>query len=172
MLRRLGASEEDMLVIQTNLACTYYRLGRLAEALPMYRDAYSGRLKLHGKEHGETLLVASNYAATLAELQRFEETMSLLRKMMPVAPRVLGESDTVTLKLRLLYGRVLCEDTTATLDDLREAVATLEDAGRTARRVLGGAHPLTTGIEIFLQNARTALRARETPPPSSPVTSV
>jgi hypothetical protein len=74
--------------------------------------------------------------------------------------------------VRSIYGRVLCEDTTATLDDLREAVATLEDAGRTARRVLGGAHPLTTGIEIFLQNARTALRARETPPPSSPSASV
>ena len=167
MLRRLGASEEDMLVIQTNLACTYYRLGRLAEALPMYRDAYSGRLKLHGKEHGETLLVASNYAATLAELQRFEETMSLLRKMMPVAPRVLGESDTVTLKLRLLYGRVLFEDNRATLDDLREAVATLEDTIRIVRRVLGGAHPLLVNIENTLRESRMALAAREGTPPGN-----
>ena len=77
-----------------------------------------------------------------------------------------------TLKLRLLYGRVLFEDNRATLDDLREAVATLEDAGRIARRVLGGAHPLAVGIEIFLQKARAALRARETrpsPPPSESV---
>ena len=29
----------------------------------------------------------------------------------------------------------------ATLDDLREAVTTLEDTERIARRVLGGAHP-------------------------------
>ena len=35
----------------------------------------------------------------------------------------------------------------ATLDDYREAVTTLEDAERIARRVLGNAHPLTTGIE-------------------------
>ena len=105
--------------------------------------------------------MASNYAATLAELQRFEETMSLLRKMMPVAPRVLGESDTVTLKLRLLYGRVLCEDTTATLDDLREAVATLADTEPIARRVLGGAHPLSGAIGRSLQNARTVLHACE-----------
>ena len=158
MLRR-----DRPIVIQTNLACTYYRLGRLAEALPMYRDAYSGRLKLHGKEHGETLLVASNYAATLAELQRFEETMSLLRKMMPVAPRVLGESDTVTLKLRLLYGRVLYRDDGATLDDLREAVTMLEETERTTRRVMGGAHPTTTNIERNLQIARAVLAARETP---------
>ena len=55
----------------------------------------------------------------------------------------------------------------ATLDDLREAVTTLEETERTMRRVLGGAHPLTTGIEGSLQNARAALRAREAPPSSS-----
>ena len=52
----------------------------------------------------------------------------------------------------------------ATLDDLRESVATLEDLTPTARRVLGGAHPVTTGIEKDLRNARAALGARETPP--------
>ena len=49
------------------------------------------------------------------------------------------------------------------LNDLREAVTTFEDAGRIARRVLGGAHPLTTGIEVHLRDARAALDARETP---------
>ena len=42
----------------------------------------------------------------------------------------------------------------ATLNDLREAVATLEETERIARRVLGGAHPTTLGIERSLQNAR------------------
>ena len=36
-------------------------------------------------------------------------------------------------------------------------MATLEDTERTARRVLGGAHPITKGIEVELQNARVAL---------------
>jgi hypothetical protein len=54
----------------------------------------------------------------------------------------------------------------ATLDDLREAVATLEDTARIARRVLGGSHPTTSGIEGTLRKSREALRARETP--SSP----
>ena len=60
----------------------------------------------------------------------------------------------------LPYARALYEDDGATLDDLREAVTTLEEAGRIARRVLGGAHPLTTGIDGDLQKARAALRAR------------
>ena len=37
----------------------------------------------------------------------------------------------------------------------------LEEAERTARRVLGGAHPVTESIEDDLRNARAALCARE-----------
>ena len=55
----------------------------------------------------------------------------------------------------------LYSDDGATLDDLREAVTTLEDVARIARRVLGSAHPNTAGIEIALRDARAELRARE-----------
>ena len=55
-------------------------------------------------------------------------------------------------------------DAVATLADLREAVSTLAEIEPTARRVFGGAHPLTTGVERALRDARAALRARETPP--------
>ena len=61
-----------------------------------------------------------------------------------------------------------CQHDAATLDELREAVTTLEDAGRIAKRVLGGAHPTAMQMERDLQKARAALRARETPPSSSP----
>ena len=56
-----------------------------------------------------------------------------------------------------VYARALCLDAGATLDDRRKAVTTLEDAERIARRVFGGAHPLTTGIETSLRGARAAL---------------
>ena len=49
-------------------------------------------------------------------------------------------------------------DDGATLDDLRESVTTLDEVDRTARRVFGSAHPLTTGIERQLQDARAVLR--------------
>ena len=70
--------------------------------------------------------------------------------------------------MRWAYAQSLYRDADATLDDLREAVSTLEDTTRTARRVLGAEHPTTMGIETSLQNARRVLRARETPPPLSP----
>ena len=70
--------------------------------------------------------------------------------------------------MRWTSAAALWNDPLATLDDLREAVSTLEDAERTARRVLGGQHPLTMGLEDNLQDARAALSARETPSPPPP----
>ena len=105
------------------------------------------------------------------KLQRFEEAKSVLRKTMPVARRVLGEVHEITLRLRWIYAMTLYDDPAATLDDLRESVTTLEDMERTARRVLGGAHPTTKGIKFHLRKSRAALGARETPslPPSGSV---
>ena len=60
-----------------------------------------------------------------------------------------------------MYATALYRDPCATLDDLREAVTTLEDTERTARRVLGGAHPITKAIERGLRAARAKLAARE-----------
>ena len=63
MLRRLGGSEPDIArAVQGNLAITYAALGRLEEAHACVRDVYSGRLKLNGEEHEETLIAANNHA--------------------------------------------------------------------------------------------------------------
>ena len=161
MTRRLDAPEQNVLVAQSNLANTYYKLGRLEEALPLRRDVYSGTLKLHGEEGYDTLAEAINYSSLLISLRRYEETKLLMRRMLPVARRVLGESHDFTLKLRWNYAQMLSEDSAATLDDLREAVATLEQTERTTRRVLGGAHPDVMSIERALRKSRGVLSARE-----------
>ena len=80
---------------------------------------------------------------------------------MPVAQRILGAGHDNTLRMRTIYAVALISAGGATLADLREAATTLEEAERTARRVLGGAHPVTTGIEQALGVARATL-ARET----------
>ena len=156
-----------MLVAKGNLAVTYAMLGRLEQALCVRRDVYNGTLKLHGKEHRDSLREANNYAADLSDLQRHAEAKSLLRKTIPVARRLLGENNDLTLRMRLLYGGALYRDAGATLDDLREAMTTLEEIERIARRVLGGANPNTAAMERALRAARAALRARETLSPRS-----
>ena len=59
--------------------------------------------------------------------------------------------------------RALYANTGATLDDLREAVATLEETERISRRVLGIAHPNAPKLEYHVRKARAALHAREAP---------
>ena len=158
MMRRLGAPEGIILVVQSNLANTYSALGRDEEALRLKRDVYSATLKLYGEEHLETLREANNYTNSLCRLERYAEAKALLRKTMPVAQRVLGENNELMLKMRWSFAEVLCRADGATLGDTREAVAMLEDAGRIARRVLGGAHPITVGLERALRLAQAAHR--------------
>ena len=111
-----------ILTAKGNLACTYQELGRLEEAMCLRRDVYSGDLRLYGEEHRETLIDAYNYTNDLLRLKRFGEVKQLMRKNMPAARRVLGESNELTLRFRANYAEALYADTDATRDDLREDV--------------------------------------------------
>ena len=111
MLRRIGAAEEHILVTQGNIACAYHHLGRAEESLRMRENIYSRTLNLFGEEHKGTLREANNYANCLLNLHRFEEAKALMLQMMPVARRVLGEDDVLTLRLRWNYAQTLfCDD--------------------------------------------------------------
>ena len=123
---------------------------------------------LCGEEDVDTLMEANNYATSLAVMSRFAEAKSLLRKIIPVARRVFGESHDMMLRMRGCYAEMLYRNDNATLEEKREAVTTYEETERTARRVLGSAHPLAVEIEHHLQDARAALRAREEPSPGAP----
>ena len=76
--------------------------------------------------------------------------------MTPVAQRVLGD-DILTLKMRQAYANALYKDHAATLDDLREAVTTLEETEPIARRVLGSGHPIAKDASESLELARRCL---------------
>jgi hypothetical protein len=157
MMRRVGDSESNILIAQGNLASTYACLGRFEHASLMQREVYSGRVQLDGEEHKNTLIAANNYAASLTGLLRYAEVKLLMRKMLPVSRRVLGENNDVTLRMQWIYAQPLYKDDGATLDDLREAVKTLEEAEGIARRVLGASNPLAGELETALQDSRTAL---------------
>ena len=165
MLRRLGDAEDIILTAQGHLAMTYAKLGRIEEASRMLQGAYSGHLKLNGEENADTLAAANNYATSLIRLKRFEEAKALLRRTIPVALRVIGESNDITLLIRVNYAKAIYKDGGATFDDVREAVETLEDTERTARRVLGGEHPIVRSIKNYLQEMRAALATREAQSP-------
>ena len=165
--RRIGASKEDILALQSNLATTYANNGMFEEGLRLRRGVYTETMKLLGKEANATFIEANNYSSSLVCLKRFEEAKALLRKTNPVARRVIGASHELTLRMGWTYALALYKDDSATLADLSEAATMLEDMERIARRVLGGAHPLAQNYEYDLRKARAVLRARETPSPGS-----
>ena len=103
----------------------------------------------------------NNYANSLGGLQRYAESRALMRKTIPVALRSFGESTELTLQLRANYAAALYMDDGATLDDIREAVSTLEEIERIARRVFGGRHPTAVRMVRSLQKARAVLSTRE-----------
>ena len=139
MLQRIGGAGEHISRVQSNVAIAYAELGRLEEATWMQREVYSAYVRNYGEEHRDTFRGADNYATSLLALGRFEEGKSVLCKTIPVAQRVPGGSDAVTLKLWWSYASALCENARPTLDDLREAVDTFEEirtdrAARARRR--------------------------------------
>ena len=170
MMRRFGASRNNILIAQCNLANSYRMLGRFEEVMSVRRDVYSGWLKLHGEEDESTLLAANNYANILNDMQRHAEAKELLRKTIPVARRVLGEGHILTLKMRWIYAVALFSDAAALLDNLREAVATLESVAKSWQRIFGQAHPETPKVQQALKEAREALAARVPGPTGTPST--
>ena len=65
--------------------------------------------------------------------------------------------------MQQIYAKTLYTDPDATLSDLREAVGTLEETNRTARRVFGSSNQFVVLIGQSREEASAALRARETP---------
>ena len=115
-------------------------------------------MRLNGELDPDTLREANNFADSLCDLDHLDEAKLLLRKTIPLARRVLGEGNMITLRMRRNYARTLSSGGD-TLDDLSEAVDTLEDLEQIARRVLGDAHPFTESLGILPQ-VREALTTK------------
>ena len=154
MLRRIGAPVEHILVAQGNLGNAHQMLGRPEDALVLQQLVYSGWLKLHGEDNYETLREANNLAATLKKLNRYDEAKSLLLKTMPVARRILGESNELTLTIRWTSAVALRDADRASRDDMVEAVAILKEVLGTSLRMLGTDHPLSVRIRSALRLAQ------------------
>ena len=106
---------------------------------------------MRGRQENEnTLLAANNYAMTLLDLERFKEAKRILRRMVPVAGRVLGTENELSLSLREDLSRATL-DGDSSAEEKREALRMLEDVAGIMRRVLGPAHPDTLPAQSELK---------------------
>ena len=158
LLRRLGVSEESMLIIRSNLAVTYSQLGRSDEALSNFREVYAGEKSLFGNSHNLTLMAANNLVHELQRQKKHAEAVTILREPLSEARRAFGDDHDMTLMLgSLLADSLVSAGTSPTVDDLREAIAMREDICKRSRRLLGGSHPTTQIRQRALDHARRIL---------------
>ena len=144
-MRRVGASESNILAVQTNLASTYQSLGRIDQALELEREIYTKRLESLGNLHPETLIGAICLANTLSKMRKFDEVRSFAPDRIAECQRVLGAEHENTLFLRSIYAHALFAS------DPEQAETILVDVTRIARRVLGKSHPRALHAESVLE---------------------
>ena len=72
-----------------------------------------------------------------------------MRKTMPAARRVFGESHEVTLKMTKIYADALCLDAGATLDEGREAVTQQHVKAASAKGGYHTSHGLTLTLTLI-----------------------
>ena len=137
--RRLGASKQNILMMQSNLSNLYEVLGRREEALQMLREVYNAWLKLNGPRDRATLKSACDLAGHMISNSLLDEAKQFLSEQIPLALKVLGPDDMETLKMRWRYALALGDP-----KDYDETVAILEDVARRSRRVFGDLNPMTT----------------------------
>ena len=153
--RRLGASKQNILMMQSNLSNLYEVLGRREEALQMLREVYNAWLKLNGPRDRATLKSACDLAGHMISNSLLDEAKQFLSEQIPLALKVLGPDDMETLKMRWRYALALGDP-----KDYDETVAILEDVARRSRRVFGDLNPMTTSAERGLRQVRERLGKR------------
>ena len=136
----------------------YGGLGQNETALSIELDVYAKWTALDPSSE-RTFCRALNLSVSLVGTGRYKQAKSFLREQIAAARRVLGEETSLVIRLRWNYADALCEDDSASRDDVAEAVAILEELFRTARRVLGTAHPITGSIQDSLGKAQETLAA-------------
>ena len=150
LLRRYWPHDlENILITQGRLVDCLSKIGRQAEALNLKREIYAETEAMYGAVHKETLAVAYNLAVAMELNNHNDEAVSFMRKHLPVARRLIGPDDSLTL----LMSAFLAKNTTAkgcTYEELLQAVTLMQDTVQRLRRVFGLAHPETRRCEAML----------------------
>ena len=163
ILRRLGEPVlETKLVAQNNLAGTYYKLGRLEQALSLRRDIYSGHLRHRdlGPLHHNTLGAALNLSTSLVDAGNYAEARAFMRDQMELVRRALGTDHPYTLDFQWGYSRAFTLDKDVSAEQLAEVATTLEKTLEISQRVCGREHPRTCSIRGELTFAREEIAQR------------
>ncbi|NEC70999.1 tetratricopeptide repeat protein [Streptomyces rochei] len=151
-----GKDHPDTLTACTNLATSYARTGRTAEAIGIEERGVADCARLLGGEHPDTLTARANLAEFYARAGRTGKAIVLLEKVVADRERLLGENhpDTLTARANLASSYVQA-------GRFSEAVVLLEKVVADRERLLGEDHPRTVAARSKLAGLIRAVGANQ-----------
>ena len=134
----MGSAHSDVLALQNNLATTYEKAGRLNEAITLFEQVLSDRIRILGDKHPDTLASRNNLAYAYQSIGCFTEAISQLQQVLADSTGLLGEDhpQTLTARNNLAYAYVSAGNFTIATPIFEQILA---DSIRT----LGEDHPHT-----------------------------
>ena len=144
----LGPDHRDSLTSRNNLAGAYESAGRLTEAITLYEQVLTDRIRILGNNHPNTLTSRNNLAGAYQRSGRLDEAITLYEQVLTDRIRILGEDHPNTLT----SGNNLAS-AYASAGRLTEALTLYEQVLTDRIRVLGEDHPDTLTSRNYLAGA-------------------
>ena len=134
----MGSAHSDVLALQNNLATTYEKAGRLNEAITLFEQILSDRIRILGDKHPDTLASRNNLAYAYQSIGCFTEAISQLQQVLADSTGLLGDDHPQTLAARnnLAYAYVSAGNFTIATPIFEQLLAD-------RIRILGEDHPHT-----------------------------
>ena len=152
----LGPDHPDTLTSRNNLAGAYREAGRLGQAIALYEQVLTDRIRVLDEDHPDTLTSRNDLAGAYREAGRLGQAIALYEQVLTDRVRVLGEDhpNTLTSRHNLAYAY-------REAGRLDEAIQLFEQTFHDCIRVLGEAHPFTATVRENLEAAKRELERQE-----------
>ena len=134
----LGPDHPDTLTSRNNLAGAYRAAGRLTEAITLYEQVLTDRIRVLSEDHPDTLTSRNQLAYAYDSAGRLTEAITLYEQVLTDSIRILGNNhpDTLSSRNNLAYAY-------HSVGRRDEAIAMFEQVLTDRIRVLGEDHPDT-----------------------------
>ena len=144
----LGPDHPATLASRNNLAYAYASAGRLAEAITLYEQVLTDRIRILGNDHPNTLTSRNNLAGAYQRSGRLDEAIQLFEQVLTDRIRIRGNDHPNTLSSRNNLAVAY-----KSAGRLTEAITLYEQLLPDSIRVLGEDHPDTLSSRNNLAGA-------------------
>ena len=134
----MGSAHSDVLALQNNLATAYEKAGRLNEAIALFEQVLSDRIRILGDKHPDTLASRNNLAGAYLAANRPEESIALYEQVLTDRIGILSDDhpDTLASRNNLAYAY-------QSIGCFTEAISQLQQVLADSTGLLGEDHPQT-----------------------------